>query len=92
MKHESYHIKKNDTVKVIAGKDKGKTGKVMRVIPKKRTGDRGKNQHGEAASKAKSADEAGRHPGKGISHSDFQSYVDLFKMHRSDQGGLSSAR
>ncbi len=35
MKHQSYHIKKNDTVKVIAGKDKGKSGKVLRVIPKK---------------------------------------------------------
>ncbi|MGC8495106.1 MAG: 50S ribosomal protein L24 [Syntrophobacteraceae bacterium] len=35
MKHESYAIKKNDTVKVIAGKDKGKTGKVLRIIPKK---------------------------------------------------------
>ncbi len=31
---KKYRIKKNDTVKVIAGKDKGKTGKVMRVIPK----------------------------------------------------------
>jgi large subunit ribosomal protein L24 len=28
------NIKKNDNVKVIAGKDKGKTGKVLRVIPK----------------------------------------------------------
>jgi large subunit ribosomal protein L24 len=27
-------IKKNDTVTVIAGKDKGKSGRVMRVIPK----------------------------------------------------------
>jgi len=35
MKHQVYHIKKNDTVKVIAGKDKGKSGKVLRVIPKK---------------------------------------------------------
>ncbi len=35
MKHESFAIKKNDTVKVIAGKDKGKTGKVLRVVPKK---------------------------------------------------------
>jgi large subunit ribosomal protein L24 len=35
MKHQSYAIKKNDTVKVIAGKDKGKTGKVLRIIPKK---------------------------------------------------------
>jgi large subunit ribosomal protein L24 len=35
MKHEKSHIKKNDTVMVIAGKDKGKSGKVLRVIPKK---------------------------------------------------------
>ena len=28
-------IKKDDIVKVIAGKDKGKTGKVLRIIPKK---------------------------------------------------------
>jgi len=27
------HIKKNDTVKVLAGRDKGKTGKVLRVYP-----------------------------------------------------------
>lgn len=32
---EITRIKKNDTVKVIAGKDKGKTGKVVRI-----TGDR----------------------------------------------------
>jgi large subunit ribosomal protein L24 len=29
------HIKKNDMVQVIAGKEKGKTGKVMHVVPKK---------------------------------------------------------
>jgi large subunit ribosomal protein L24 len=27
-------IKKNDTVKIIAGNDKGKSGKVLRVFPK----------------------------------------------------------
>lgn len=32
---KKFKIKKNDVVMVIAGKDKGKTGKVMRVIPKK---------------------------------------------------------
>ncbi|MGV8073690.1 MAG: 50S ribosomal protein L24 [Syntrophobacteraceae bacterium] len=32
---KQYRIKKNDVVIVIAGKDKGKTGKVMRVIPKR---------------------------------------------------------
>jgi large subunit ribosomal protein L24 len=29
-----YRIRKNDIVKVIAGKDKGKTGKVLHVYPK----------------------------------------------------------
>ena len=28
-------IKKNDTVMVVAGRDRGKTGKVMRVIPER---------------------------------------------------------
>ncbi len=28
------HIKRNDTVKIIGGKDKGKTGKVLRVFPR----------------------------------------------------------
>ncbi|MFH1846417.1 MAG: 50S ribosomal protein L24 [Candidatus Omnitrophota bacterium] len=27
------HIRKDDTVKVLAGKDKGKTGKVLKVYP-----------------------------------------------------------
>ena len=30
-----YKIKKNDTVMVIAGREKGKTGKVLRVIREK---------------------------------------------------------
>jgi large subunit ribosomal protein L24 len=30
------HVKKGDTVTVISGKDKGKTGKVDRVMPKTR--------------------------------------------------------
>lgn len=29
------HVKKDDTVMVLAGKEKGKTGKVLRVIPDK---------------------------------------------------------
>lgn len=28
-------IRKNDTVKILTGKDKGKTGKVIRVLPEK---------------------------------------------------------
>ena len=29
------HVKKNDMVKVVAGKERGKTGKVLRVFPDK---------------------------------------------------------
>ncbi len=32
---KKYRIKKDDTVMVIAGKEKGKTGKVLRILPKK---------------------------------------------------------
>lgn len=28
------HIKKDDTVKILSGKEKGKTGKVLKVLPK----------------------------------------------------------
>lgn len=31
------HIRKNDSIMVIAGKERGKTGKVLRVIPEKNT-------------------------------------------------------
>lgn len=31
----SMHVKKGDTVKVLSGKDKGKTGKVLRSVPAK---------------------------------------------------------
>ena len=35
MKSNTVHIKKDDKVKIIAGKDKGKVGKVLKVIGKK---------------------------------------------------------
>jgi large subunit ribosomal protein L24 len=36
MKYESFHIRKNDVVQVIAGKEKGKTGKILQIFPKKK--------------------------------------------------------
>ncbi len=35
VKQVKLHVKKNDAVVVIAGNDKGKTGKVLRVLPQK---------------------------------------------------------
>ena len=35
MKFMNFHVRKNDMVMVIAGKEKGKTGKVLKVLPKK---------------------------------------------------------
>ncbi|MHC1720057.1 MAG: 50S ribosomal protein L24 [Clostridiaceae bacterium] len=34
MEIKKIHVKKNDTVMVISGKDKGKTGEVLSVMPK----------------------------------------------------------
>jgi large subunit ribosomal protein L24 len=35
-KQPKLHIRKGDTVKVLAGDDKGKTGRVLRVLPEQR--------------------------------------------------------
>ena len=35
MERKKFHVKKNDLVMVIAGKDKGKSGKVLSVLSKK---------------------------------------------------------
>ncbi len=35
MATQKCHIRKNDMVKVLAGKDRGKTGKVLKVLPAK---------------------------------------------------------
>jgi len=35
MKYVGFHVRKNDLVEVISGKEKGKTGKVLRVFLKK---------------------------------------------------------
>jgi len=35
MLDKKFHVKRGDTVAVIAGKDKSKTGKVLRILPKK---------------------------------------------------------
>ena len=35
MASAKYKIKKNDTVMVVTGRDRGKTGKVMRVLPER---------------------------------------------------------
>jgi large subunit ribosomal protein L24 len=35
MLDKKFHVKKGDTVSVIAGKDKSKTGKIIRILPKK---------------------------------------------------------
>lgn len=35
MRENKIHLRKNDTVMVIAGKEKGKSGRVLRVLPEK---------------------------------------------------------
>ena len=40
------HIRKGDTVMVIAGDSRGQQGKVLKVRPGKEHGHRGRDQHG----------------------------------------------
>jgi len=35
MREKSYHIKKDDRVTVVSGKERGKVGKVLKILPKK---------------------------------------------------------
>ena len=35
MPGKNLHVKKGDTVMVVTGKDKSKTGKVLQILPKK---------------------------------------------------------
>jgi large subunit ribosomal protein L24 len=35
MKKSSFHVKKKDLVTVVAGKEKGKSGRILSVLPKK---------------------------------------------------------
>ncbi len=35
MQRKKYHIKKDDRVIVLSGKERGKTGKVLKILPKK---------------------------------------------------------
>jgi large subunit ribosomal protein L24 len=35
MKYSSFHVRKDDLVEVISGKEKGKTGKILQVFPKR---------------------------------------------------------
>jgi large subunit ribosomal protein L24 len=35
MEFVSFHVRKNDMVQVIGGKEKGKTGKILKILPKK---------------------------------------------------------
>ena len=60
------HIKKNDTVIVLAGADKGKTGKVLQVLKEK---ERAIVEAGEQEPKAFCQEPSGRHREAGSTHS-----------------------
>ncbi len=60
-------IKKGDKVVVLAGRDKGRSGEVMEVMPTEESGARPGHQHGEASHQAE-PDGAGRHHLEGSPH------------------------
>ncbi len=60
-KHKHFDIKRNDTVKVITGKDAGKEGRVLRVFPK--TG-RVLVEHVGDGEEARAPESAAQHQGR----------------------------
>ena len=85
-------IKKDDTVKVIAGSDKGKTGRVLDVDRVTRQGAGGRRGDGEAPHAAESVEaDQGRHRGAGKHDRDLErDDPDLGR--RGDAGRLSRRR
>ncbi|MCK7471942.1 MAG: KOW motif-containing protein [Desulfomicrobium escambiense] len=49
VRYETGRIKKGDTVVVLAGKNKGKQGQVMRIDPQEGSASRGAGQHHQEA-------------------------------------------
>jgi len=88
LSHKKYHIKKNDIVMVVAGKEKGKSGRVMRVIPKK---DRAIVEKLNMVKRHMRPGAQNRQGGileKRVSNPRLQSYAGLFKMYRPYPRGL----
>ena len=59
------HVRKGDPVVVIAGKDKGKRGKVLRVLNKVESRGRRARGDGQAPHQADAEEPAGRHHREG---------------------------
>ena len=85
---KKYRIKKNDTVMVIAGKEKGQERQGAARHSQEGSGHCGEAQHGQAPHEAGPAKPAGGNPREGSPHTDVQPDVDLFQMYRPDPSGL----
>jgi large subunit ribosomal protein L24 len=68
-----YHIKRDDIVMVVAGKEKGKTGKVLKIFPKK---DRAVVEKVNFIKRP-----PGRYRGKGEPDPNFQPHGGVWQMH-----------
>ncbi len=66
-------IRKGDQVRVMTGRDRGKTGRVLAVNPEQAHGDRRARQYHQAPHARQPLEEhQGRHRGKGRADPDFQ--------------------
>ena len=54
-------IRKNDTVQIMAGKDKGKTGEVLQVFPKEKSSHRARYEYRQTPHQTQSATAARRY-------------------------------
>lgn len=63
------HVKKGDKVMVISGKDKGKTGTILAVYPKKKPCDCGRRERCQKTRKTFPGKPSGRYSRHGSAHS-----------------------
>ena len=70
-------IRKNDSVMVISGRERGKTGKVLRVLSREGRGRYRKSQYGKAAQSAAGPSATWGYCRKGSCHSRFQHHDDV---------------
>ncbi len=85
-------IRKGDQVRVMTGRDQGKTGRVLGVDPSQAHGHRRARQHHQAAHARQPFQERqGRHRGKGRPDSDFQRPAALPVLQQAHARGAQGA-
>ena len=87
------HIKKNDKVKVLAGKEKGRQGKVLKIFKEKDSGLGGAAEYGQAPHESRGISRpTGRHHRKGSPDKTVKADAGLSQVLETHKGGRQNTR